>query len=119
MREERGQLEGDRMVYEHVDLWGTVLGNVLVVDEGKLYVRGAIYGNLTVDKGGRAHIYGNVTGELIVKEGAKVILSGNVTDVTNRGGRLYIESTAKVLGKLRTKTGETVVDPKAFVADAG
>ena len=64
MREERGQLTGDVIVYEPFTLWGSVGGNVRVIQGGKLYVRGAIYGNLTVEYGGRVHVYGNISGDL-------------------------------------------------------
>src|SRR5437762_14265498 len=98
MHEERGQLAGDIIVYEPCNLWGSVGGNVTVVQNGKLYVRGAIYGNLIVEYGGRVHIYGNVTGNLSVQRGAKVIHSGMVGgDIINDGGRLYIDRQARVM----------------------
>src|SRR4051812_1087064 len=110
MREERGTLSGDMVVYEPLTLWGTVGGNVSVIDGGKFYLRGAIYGNLTVEKGGRVHAFGNITGNIVVMEGAKVIVSGAVgRDVINDGGRLYIDSSAKIMGKVKTKSGETKV----------
>jgi cytoskeletal protein CcmA (bactofilin family) len=112
MREERGQIPGDVVVYEPFTLWGSIGGNVSVIDGGKLYVRGAIYGNLTVETGGRAHILGTLSGNLTVHDGAKVIVSGLLGgDAHNEGGRLYVERTAKVMGKLKTKSGETRVDP--------
>jgi cytoskeletal protein CcmA (bactofilin family) len=111
MREERGQIAGGVVVYEPFNLWGSVGGDVKVVEGGKLYVRGAIYGNLLVEYGGRVHIFGNVTGNLIVKRGAKVIHSGVlVGDATNLGGRLFIESMAKIQGKVKAKKGETTDD---------
>ena len=108
MREERGQLAGDVIVYEPWNLWGSVGGKVTVVQNGKLYVRGAIYGDLIVEFGGRVHIFGNVTGNLIVERGAKVIHSGILGgDALNRGGRLFVDPTAKILGKVKTTGGET------------
>jgi len=116
MREERGTLSGNQVVSEPLDLWGTISGNVTVVDGGKVYVRGAIYGHLKVAHGGRVHIYGNVSGDLIVLEGAKVIHSGVLGgDAINEGGRLFIDSAARVLGGVRTDSGETKVDPKAQI----
>jgi cytoskeletal protein CcmA (bactofilin family) len=116
MREERGQIQGDQVIAEAIDLWGSILGDVTVVEGGKMYVRGAIYGNLTVADGGRVHIYGNVTGNLLVKEGAKVIHSGVIGgEAVNRGGRLFVEDCARIIGKLRTKSGQTSVEPGAQV----
>ena len=37
MREERGQLAGEVIVYEPFNLWGSVGGRVKVVQGGKLY----------------------------------------------------------------------------------
>ncbi|HEX3358782.1 MAG TPA: hypothetical protein VHS31_17530, partial [Tepidisphaeraceae bacterium] len=74
----------------------------------KLYVRGAIYGNLIVEFGGRVHVFGNVTGNLTVQRGAKVIHSGIVGgDAVNEGGRLFIDPTARVMGKVKTLSGDT------------
>lgn len=114
MREERGKLSGEVVVYEPFTLWGTVAGNVKVIEGGKLYVRGAIYGDLLVEFGGRVHVFGSVTGELTVLRGAKVIVSGVLCgNATNRGGRLYINNSAKLLGKIKTLRGETTIEPKA------
>jgi cytoskeletal protein CcmA (bactofilin family) len=118
MHEERGQLRGNQVISEAVDLFGSIAGNVTVENGGKVYVRGNIFGNLLVDDGGRVHIYGHVTGNLTVKEGAKVIHSGMIGgDAINRGGRLYIEASGKVLGKVRTRGGETKIDPKSTAAE--
>jgi hypothetical protein len=111
MREERGTLRGDQRIFEPFNLWGSIGGNVNVIQGGKFYVRGAIYGNLTVEYGGRVHIFGNVSGNLRVERGAKVIHSGVVGgSATNDGGRLYIEHMAKVMGDVVTLRGETKDD---------
>lgn len=108
MREERGQVPGDVVVYEPFTLWGSVGGNVSVIAGGKFYLRGSVYGNLTVEPGGRAHILGTLSGDLTVHENAKVIVSGIVgRDAVNQGGRLFLDRSAKVLGKVRTKSGDT------------
>jgi cytoskeletal protein CcmA (bactofilin family) len=112
MREERGQLSGDLIVHEPFNLWGSIGGNVRVVQGGKFYVRGAIYGNLTVEYGGRVHVFGNISGDLIVERGAKVIHSGILGgDAINNGGRLYVERASRVLGKVKTVDGKTTVEP--------
>jgi len=111
MREERGQIVGDVVVYEPFTLWGSIAGNVKVIKGGKLYVRGSVYGNLSVEAGGRVHVLGNVTGGLTVYAKSKVILSGIIgNDAINAGGRLHIEPTGKVYGKIKTKSGETTND---------
>jgi hypothetical protein len=113
MREERGRLPGGTVINEPMELWGSVGGHVSVVDGGKLYMRGAIYGDLTVEDGGRVHVYGNVQGNILVKEGAKVIHSGICgRDVINDGGRLVVDGLAKVMGKIKTKSGETKLEGK-------
>ncbi|MFI5378865.1 MAG: hypothetical protein ACHRHE_06195 [Tepidisphaerales bacterium] len=116
MKEERGQIAGNQIISEPFTLWGSIGGEVIVVDGGKMYVRGAIYGLLSVEKGGRVHILGNVSGDLRVARGAKVIVSGIIGgDCTNNGGRLYVDETARILGKVRTRSGETKIDSKAQV----
>ncbi len=112
MREERGQIPGDVVVYEPFTLWGAIGGDVKVIERGKLYVRGAVYGDVTVEYGGRMHIFGRVTGNLTVHRGAKVIHSGVVGgNLTNQGGRVYIDRGATVMGKVKTQKGETTIQP--------
>jgi cytoskeletal protein CcmA (bactofilin family) len=111
MREERGKLSGDCEIDELYTLWGMIVGNVSVVEDGKLYLRGSIYGDLTVEYGGRVHIFGNLQGNLLVKRGAKVIHSGVIGgDILNRGGRIFIELASKTMGKIKTKSGETTFE---------
>ena len=115
-REERGQLRGDQVIDQPYTLWGSIAGNVNVLQGAKFYCRGTIYGDLTVLHGGRVHVYGQVTGDLIVKDGAKVIVSGTIgKDAQNLGGRLYIDASANVQGDVVTDEGETQVDPAAKI----
>ena len=110
MREERGRINGDVVIYERYTLWGTIMGFVRVIDDGKFWMRGNVQGDMAVEFGGRVHIYGNLTGDLFVARGAKVIVSGVVGgSATNDGGRLYVEPDGKILGKINTKRGETEV----------
>ncbi len=114
MREERGQLTGDRVISEPYTLWGKIAGNLTVVDGGKLYVRGNVFGDLIVQEGGRAHILGNVKGTVTIMPRTKVIIGGIIGgDVLNQGGRLFIEHSAKLLGKVKTKDGETTFEDKS------
>ena len=118
MKEERGNLAGDYVISEPFTLWGSIAGNVTATKGAKFYVRGAIYGNLAVLPGGRVHVFGNVSGNLTVSEKTKVIHSGMLGgDAINRGGRLYIEATAKVLGKVKTIDGETTIEPQAHISE--
>jgi hypothetical protein len=110
MREERGTIAGDFVVTEPLTLWGSVGGSVTVDEGGKLYLRGAVYGDLTIAFGGRCHIFGRVIGTLTVKRGGKVIHSGVLGgDAINEGGRLYIENTSVIHGKVKTIKGETKI----------
>jgi predicted acyltransferase (DUF342 family) len=116
LREERGQLSGDQIISEPVELTGNISGDAVVIDGGKLYMRGSVYGDMHVEEGGRVHIFGHLMGSLHVEKGAKVIVSGVVgRDCHNNGGRLYIDAMARVGGKIRTREGETRVDPHAKV----
>jgi cytoskeletal protein CcmA (bactofilin family) len=117
MREERGHLAGDITITEPYTLWGSIAGDVSVSKGGKFYLRGAIYGNLHALPGGRIHVFGNISGNLTVAEKTKVIHSGTLGgDAINRGGRLYIDASAKVLGRVKTQEGETTIEPQAHIA---
>jgi cytoskeletal protein CcmA (bactofilin family) len=109
MREERGQLTGDLVISEPYTLWGKIAGNLTVINGGKLYVRGTVFGDLTVEAGGRVHALGNIKGSVTILPRAKVIIGGIIGgDVLNRGGRLYVEHSANVMGKVKTREdGET------------
>ena len=112
MREERGQIAGDLEVCEPLELWGNVGGSVTVKEGGKFYVRGSILGNLIVQYGGRVHIYGQVHGNVTIFDNTKLIHSGMIGgDLINDGGRLFIERASRVDGKVRTRSGETKVEP--------
>ncbi len=108
MRNEMHHLLGDATIDEPVTLWGSIAGNVRAIRGSKFYLRGVIYGNLDVERDGRVHIFGSVSGNLTVHERAKVIVTGIVAgDAINLGGRLFIESAAQILGKVKTEAGET------------
>jgi cytoskeletal protein CcmA (bactofilin family) len=110
MREERGTIAGDYVVTDELTLWGTVGGNLIIDEGGKCYMRGAVYGDIFVMYGGRLHIFGRVAGNLVVKRGGKVIHSGVLGgNATNEGGRMYIENTSTINGKVKTVKGETKI----------
>lgn len=108
MREERGIITGGATIGETVTLWGEILGNVIVADGGKFYVRGTICGDVEIQPGGRMHIFGLISGSVTLHHGTKVIHSGAVEgNILNQGGRLFIDPTATVTGKVKTTAGET------------
>jgi cytoskeletal protein CcmA (bactofilin family) len=116
MQEERGNLAGNQTITEPYTLWGSIAGDVTAAEGSKFYMRGAIYGNLIVARGGRVHVYGNISGDLTVHRKAKVIHSGVLGgDAVNVGGRLYIDASAQVVGRVRTMAGETTVEPQARI----
>jgi cytoskeletal protein CcmA (bactofilin family) len=118
MREERGHIPGNVIVSEAYELWGKIGGDCRVVEGGKMYVRGTIYGDLIVEYGGRVHVLGTLMGNLTVFRGAKVVISGTVQgNAVNDGGRLFINATATVLGKVKTNKGETHEEPKIRLPD--
>jgi cytoskeletal protein CcmA (bactofilin family) len=118
MKEVRDNLVGMQVISEPYELWGKVTGDVRVMEGAKFYMRGTIYGDLLVEWGGRVHIYGHVNGNLTVFRGAKVIHSGVISgNATNQGGRLFIDRDGQVLGKVKTKSGDTTFQPKDDIPD--
>ena len=120
MREERGQIAGDLIVSEPMELWGNVGGSVTIKEGGKFYLRGSILGDLIVQYGGRVHIYGQVHGNVTIFDNTKLIHSGRIAgDLINDGGRLFIERASHVGGKVKTRSGETKVEapPPALPKD--
>jgi predicted acyltransferase (DUF342 family) len=116
MREERGNLAGNQTIEEPYTLWGSIAGDVTASDGAKFYMRGAIYGSLVVKPGGRVHVFGNISGDLTVHKKTKVIHSGVIGgEVINLGGRLYIDATAQVVGRVRTMAGDTRIEPQARI----
>jgi hypothetical protein len=80
-------------------------------------MRGSIFGSLSVEAGGRVHVFGHISGEVRVTGAkSKVIISGNIgKDVVNDGGRLLVDATAQVRGKVKTLDGETIIEPQARI----
>ena len=106
MRDERGSIAGPITIAEPFTLWGSILGDVTVVDGGKVYVRGSIHGNLYVEKYGRVHIHGSVSGSVRLARKTKVIISGPVGgDAVNKGGRLYVDEGGTIAGRIRSSEG--------------
>jgi cytoskeletal protein CcmA (bactofilin family) len=120
MREERGTVAGNITIEEPYTLWGSIAGDVTASEGSKFYMRGAIYGSLTIKRGGRVHVFGNISGDMTVHAKSKVIHSGVVGgDVINLGGRLYIDATAQVVGRVKTLAGETTIEPQARIGQEG
>jgi hypothetical protein len=111
MREERNKIVGDQTINELYTLWGMIVGNVTVVEGGKLYLRGSIFGSLTIAPGGRSHIFGTVRGDVTVDDKAKLVHSGTIGgDLINRGGRVHVDLVSKTEGKVKTKEGNTTFE---------
>ena len=103
MREQRGQHVGDLTVDDKATIWGTITGDLRIVEGGKCYLRGNVGGDVIVDFGGRVHVYGHVAGNLQLFRGAKVVLSGTVSEnAANDNGRLFVDRHGRVLGKVKT-----------------
>ena len=104
MKEERGRINGDITINEPYTLWGTVGGDLRVVEGGKVYVRGNVVGDLICDFKGRVHVYGHVGGDIILFRGAKLILSGVCAgNVQNQNARFYTDENGQVLGRVKTE----------------
>ncbi|MEL7240512.1 MAG: hypothetical protein AAGK78_16770, partial [Planctomycetota bacterium] len=104
VKEERGRVDGDITINEPYTLWGSVTGDLRVVEGGKVYVRGNVGQDLIVDFKGRVHVYGHVGGNIVLFRGAKLILSGVCAgNVENKNARFYTDEHGKVLGKVKTK----------------
>ena len=118
MREERGHVAGNLTVNEPYELWGKIGGDCRVGDGGKMYDRGTIYGDLIVEYGGRVHVLGTGMGNCTLFRGAKLVVSGTIQgNAVNEGGRLFINASATILGKVMTKKGETHEEPKIAMPD--
>lgn len=90
--------------------------DVVITDAVK--VMGMIAGTTTVDKGGELHLYGMCLKGVTVKPGGRALLYGTVKgNVINEGG--YMEVHGKVLGYVRTFSGETKVAVDAYINEAG
>ena len=85
----------------------------------KFYMHGESTATSPSNTAVESHIFGNITGNLKVARGSKVIHSGTlVGDATNEGGRLYVDATAKIHGKIKTLKGETKIEPVPTVPGA-
>ena len=79
------------------------MGDLKVVEGGKVYVRGNVIGDLIVEFKGRVHVFGHISGSIMLFRGAKLVLSGTCTgNATNTNARFYIDEHGKVLGKVKT-----------------
>ena len=104
MKEERGRIDGNMTVDYPLTMWGSVTGDMKVVEGGKVYVRGNVGGDLIVDFKGRVHVYGHIGGNITLFRGAKLILSGVCAgNVDNQNARFYTDEHGKVLGKVKTR----------------
>jgi hypothetical protein len=95
-RTERGTIEGDLELSEHLELHGIINGDAIVCAGGRIDLHGMVCGDLTFETGSCGTIDGTVRG-----------------DLTNRGGVVVIRGV--VDGELRELSGRTVVDADAII----
>lgn len=96
MKSEHGTITGNLTLDSNLILYGMVTGSVVVNKGGTLYLHGSCLQNLTINKGGCVYLFGTVSG-----------------NVDNLGG--YLEIYGRIDGFLRTETGKTTIDNKAFL----
>ncbi|MFK5664405.1 hypothetical protein ACI2OW_00640 [Pseudomonas shirazica] len=60
----KGTHNGDLQVSQRLEILGTVIGSVVVVNSGNLELKGTILGRCEVQIGGKATIQGTIIGEL-------------------------------------------------------
>lgn len=81
---------------EDLELWGTVIGDVVVTTPHKMEVKGTVQGSVTIEKGATVYVDGSVIGD--VKNAGRIevygILKGQIID---DGGEVYIDERAMVL----------------------
>src|ERR1700733_8922198 len=103
MRKERNKIVGDQTINELYTLWGMIVGNVTVVEGGKLYLRGSIFGSLSIAPGGRAYFFGWVRGAVAAEKKARLLDRGSVVGhLISRGGRIHFDLAPKTGGKVTT-----------------
>ena len=80
--------------------------------------RGHVKGNTVIDE--PYTLWGSIAGDVTAVKGSKFYMRGAIYGSLTvlHGGRLYINPSAEVMGKVRTEDGETQVDPNAKVGTA-
>lgn len=83
-------------LHDDLELWGTVMGDVVVPSPYKMEVKGNIQGSMTIEKGATVYVDGSVLGD--VRNAGRIevygILKGRIID---EGGEVHIGDQAFVL----------------------
>lgn len=81
---------------DDLELWGSVIGDVVVPSPYKMEVKGRVEGNVTVEKGATVFVDGSIVGDVHNAGRIEVygILKGRIID---EGGEVHIDDSAHVL----------------------
>jgi hypothetical protein len=99
---------------------GLVRGDLFVRDNSVCDVTGMVSGNLLAERTGKAILHGLVTKAAKAAGGDLEIFGMVQGDVINEGGRLFVDKTAVVRGKIVGQTHQAPIPPpeKAAVPPA-
>jgi hypothetical protein len=95
---------------------GLVRGDLFVRDNSVCDVTGMVSGNLLAERTGKAILHGLVTKAAKAAGGDLEIFGMVQGDVINEGGRLFVDKTAVVRGKIVGQTHQSPIPPPEKVA---
>jgi len=95
---------------------GLVRGDLFVRDNSVCDVTGMVSGNLLAERTGKAILHGLVTKAAKAAGGDLEIFGMVQGDVINEGGRLFVDKTAVVRGKIVGQTHQGPIPPPEKVA---
>ena len=95
---------------------GLVRGDLFVRDNSVCDVTGMVSGNLLAERTGKAILHGLVTKAAKAAGGDLEIFGMVQGDVINEGGRLFVDKTAVVRGKIVGQTHQGAIPPPEKVA---
>jgi len=95
---------------------GLVRGDLFVRDNSVCDVTGMVSGNLLAERTGKAVLHGLVTKAAKAAGGDLEIFGMVQGDVINEGGRLFVDKTAVVRGKIVGQTHQAPIPPPGKVA---
>lgn len=95
---------------------GLVRGDLFVRDNSVCDVTGMVSGNLLAERTGKAILHGLVTKAAKAAGGDLEIFGMVQGDVINEGGRLFVDKSAVVRGKIVGQTHQSPIPPPEKVA---
>src|SRR3981189_1362747 len=95
---------------------GLVRGDLFVRDNSVCDVTGMVSGNLLAERTGKASLHGLVTKAAKAAGGDLEIFGMVQGDVINEGGRLFVDKTAVVRGKIVGQTPQAPIPPREKAA---